>query len=196
MAKKRQKKGSSKISSKVEHEEDEDQPLQEGDIARRHDFEGLISCETGAALGPIVSAQLVPWVPPFTAEYLIILADPRAQSSDLRRGIQYISSNASPDILQQVIAINSDEVNITKSWIDRTMTQGGNDGSDTEGDAALIRIFSDRNWEWMQRYSAVDDGRWSMSMMVIDSDAVIRRVIRDVDPSQACQLLAEAIDKR
>ena len=116
------------------------------------------------------------------------------QSSDLRRAIQYISSNASPDILQQVIAINSDEVNITKSWIDRTMTQRGDDGSDTEGDAALIHVFSDRNWEWMRRYSAVDDGRWSMSMMVIDSDAVIRRVIRDVDPSQACQLLAEAIE--
>ena len=192
-AKKSQKKDSSKIS-KVEREKDEDQPLQEGDTARRHDFEGLISCETGAALGPIVSAQLVPWVPPFTAEYLIILADPRAQSSDLRRAIQYISSNASPDILQQVIAINSDEVNITKSWIDRTKTQRGDDGSDTEGDAALIHVFSDRNWEWMRRYSAVDNGRWSMSMMVIDSDAVIRRVVRDVDPSQACQLLAEAIE--
>ena len=192
-AKKSQKKDSSKIS-KVERDEDEDQPLQEGNTARRHDFEGLISCETGAALGPIVSAQLVPWVPPFTVEYLIILADPMAQSSYLRRAIQYISSNASPDILQQVIAINSDEVNITKSWIDRTKTQRGDDGSDTEGDAALIRIFSDRNWEWMRRYSAVDNGRWSMSMMVIDSDAVIRRVVRDVDPSQACQLLAEAIE--
>ena len=190
--KQRQKKDKSKTSQN-EHEDDEDQPLKEGDVARRHDFEGLVSCETGAALGPIVSAQLVPWVPPFTAEYLVILADPRAQSSDLRRAIQYISSNVSPDIVQQVISINSDEVGITKSWIDRTMTQqGGDDDSGTEGDAGLIRIFSDRNWEWMRRYSAVDDGRWSMSIMVIDSDAVIRKVIRDVDPSQACQVLAEA----
>lgn len=191
--KQRQKKDKSKTSQN-EHEDDEDRPLQEGDIARRHDFEGLVSCETGAALGPIVSAQLVPWVPPFTAEYLVILADPRAQSSDLRRTIQYISSNVSPNIFQQVIAINSDEVSITKSWVDRAMTQQGDDGSGTEGDAGLIRIFSDRNWEWMRRYSAVDDGRWSMSMMVIDGDAVIRKVIRDVDPSQVCQVLAEAIE--
>ena len=194
-AKKSQKKDSSKIS-KVERDEDEDQPLQEGNTARRHDFEGLISCETGAALGPIVSAQLVPWVPPFTAEYLIILVDPRAQSSDLRRAVQYVSSNTSPDILRHIIAINSDEVSVTKSWIERTTTQPqqSNDGGNGEDNEGLLRIFSDRNWEWMRRYSAVDDGRWSMSMMVIDSDAVIRKVIRDVDPSQACQLLAEAIE--
>ena len=193
--KKRQRKDNIK-TSQVKEEEDEDQPLQEGDIARRHDFEGLLSCETGNALGPIVSAQLVPWVPPFTAEYLIVLADPRAQSSDLRRAVQYVSSNTSPDILRHIIAINSDEVSVTKSWIERTMTQPkqSNDGGNGEDNEGLLRIFSDRNWEWMRRYSAVDDGRWSMSMMVIDSDAVIRKVIRDVDPSQACQLLAEAIE--
>ena len=191
-ANKTQTKGSE--ASQIQEEGDEDQVLQEGDIARRHDFEGLTSCETGAALGPIVSAQLVPWVPPFTADYLIILADPRAQSFDLRRTVQYVSSNVSPDILRQVIAISSDEVRVTKSWIDRTTTQQVSDGGRDEDSAGLLRIFSDRDWEWMRRYSAVDDGRWSMSMMVIDSDAVIRKVTRDVDPSQACQLLGEAIE--
>jgi hypothetical protein len=191
-AKTKQKKGRNTGKAQEEEEEAEDQPLQEGDIARRHDFEGLVTLD-GSALGPMLSAQLVPWVPPFTAEYLVVLADPRAQSSDLRRAIQYVSSNTSPDVLKHVIAINSDEVSETKSWIERVGPQGS-DGDRSEGDGDLLRIFSDRDWEWMRRYSAVDDGRWSMTMIIIDTDAVIRKVIRDVEPSQVCQLLAEAIE--
>ena len=193
-AKKRQKKANAKKAQAEEDDEDddEDRPLQEGDIASRYDFDRLTSCETGAALGPMLSAQLVPWVPPFVADYLIILVDPRAQSSDLRRSVQYISSNTSPDVRRQVIAITADDVSVTQSWIDRTAPQTGDD-ADGDGNL-LLRMFSDRDWEWMRRYSAVDDGRWSMSMVVIDSDAVIRRVIRDVDPSHACQLLAEVTE--
>lgn len=85
-------------------------------------------------------------------------------------------------MLEQVIAINSDEVVETKSWLNRSEV-------DTP-----IRIFSDRNWEWMRRYSAVvSDGRWSMSLMVIDSSGIIRKVLRDVDPAKASQLLTDAI---
>ena len=192
-AKKRQKKANAKKAQAEEDDEDDDEgrPLQEGDIASRYDFDRLISCETGSPLGPMLSAQLVPWVPPFIADYLIILADPRAQSSDLRRSVQYVSSNTSPDVRRQVIAITADDVSVTQSWIDRTAPQTGDDA---DGDGNLLRMFSDRDWEWMRRYSAVDDGRWSMSMVVIDSDAVIRRVIRDVDPSHVCQLLVEVIE--
>ena len=192
-AKKRQKKVNAKKAQAEEDDEDDDEgrPLQEGDIASRYDFDRLISCETGSPLGPMLSAQLVPWVPPFVADYLVILADPRAQSSDLRRSVQYVSSNTSPNVRRQVIAITADDVSVTQSWIDRTAPQTGDDA---DGDGNLLRMFSDRDWEWMRRYSAVDDGRWSMSMVVIDSDAVIRRVIRDVDPSHVCQLLVEVIE--
>ena len=192
-AKKRQKKVNAKKAQaeKEGEDDDKDRPLQEGDIASRYDFDRLISCETGTALGPMLSAQLVPWVPPFAADYLIILADPRAQSSDLRRSVQYISSNTAPDVRRQVIAITADDVSVTQSWIGRAAPQAS-DGADDDGN--LLRMFSDKDWEWMRRYSAVDDGRWSMSMVVIDSDAIIRRVIRDVDPSHACQLLVEAIE--
>lgn len=133
-------------------------------------------------MGSINAARLVPWVPPFVADYMVIIVDPRAQSGDLRRTIQYLISNISPDVLEQVIAINSDDVTETISWMNRSKV-------DTP-----VRIFSDRNWEWMRRYSAVvSDGRWSMSLMIIDNSGAIRKVLRDVDPSKASQLLTDAV---
>ena len=141
----------------------------------------MVSCESSAPLGPINAARLVPWVPPFVADYMVIVADPRAQSGDLRKTIQYLTSN-NPDILERVIAINSDDVVETTSWLNRSEV-------DTP-----IRIFSDRNWEWMRRYSAVvSDGRWAMSLFIIDSSGVLRKVLRNVDPSKASQLVTDAV---
>jgi len=164
-------------------EDDVNVPLREGDIARRGDFETLFCCDSGGPVGPIDAARLVPWVPPFVADYIVILADPRAQSHDLRRTVQYLTSNLAPDVLRHTIAINSDEVTETEAWIHRA-----------EIDTPM-RIFSDRNWAWMRRYSAVvGNGRWSMSITVIDNAGVIRDVVRDVDPSKASQLVAAAIE--
>jgi hypothetical protein len=84
------------------------QVLQEGDIAKRLDFETLISLITSQRLGSIGAAQLVPWVPPYLQNCLVVLADPRPQSSDLRRSIQYLSSNLKPEILAQVAVISAD----------------------------------------------------------------------------------------
>jgi len=176
----RRKKETSK--NEAVKEEDEDKPLQEGDVARRGDFETLISRESSAPLGPIDAARLVPWVPPFVADYMVIVADPRAQSGDLRKTIQYLTSNTSPDILERVIAISSDGVVETTSWLNRSKV-------DTP-----IKIFSDRNWEWMRRYSAVvSDGRWAMSLLVIDSSGVLRKVLTNVDPSKSSQLVNDAV---
>lgn len=178
----KRKKNKSAATKKGE-EGDINAPLQEGDIARRGDFETLLCCDSGSLVGPIDAARLVPWVPPFVADYIVILADPRAQSTDLRRTVQYLTSNLAPDILKQTIAISSDEVVETNGWIRRA-----------EIDTPM-RIFSDRNWAWMQRYSAVgSDGRWSMSITVIDNSGVIQNVVRDVDPSKASQLVTTAVE--
>jgi hypothetical protein len=85
--------------------------LQEGDIAQRRHFEKLIALESSQPLGAMEAAKLVPWVPPYIHNYLVVLADPRRQSSDLRQSIQYLtSSNLEPAVLSQVIAISADPV--------------------------------------------------------------------------------------
>ena len=58
-----------------------------------------------------------------------------------------------------------------------------------------IRIFSDPKLEWMRMYSAVvDDERWSMSVLVIDTDAVIQTLERYVDPSKASQFVTDMVE--
>jgi hypothetical protein len=87
---------------------------QEGDVAKRLEFERLVSLETGQPLGAVGAAQLVPWVPPYLVNYLVVLADPRKQSGDLRQSMQFLASNLEPEMLSQVIAISADPYLETK----------------------------------------------------------------------------------
>lgn len=89
-------------------EPDEDQHFQEGDIARRRHFESLVSVTTKQPLGPMAAAHLVPWVPPYLSRYLIILADPRKQSPELRSALQFLTSSTAPSILLNTVAIVAD----------------------------------------------------------------------------------------
>jgi hypothetical protein len=86
--------------------------------AQRIHFESLIDLETRKELGSISAAQLVPWVPPFLNDCLIVFADPRKTSGDLRQTIKYLSSacdnlkddNRKQKITKQVICITVDSV--------------------------------------------------------------------------------------
>ena len=64
------------------------------EVQRLH-FESLIDVETSAPLGAIGAAKLVPWVPPFVKIGLIVLADPRSNSNDLRKAMKYEHSSQS-----------------------------------------------------------------------------------------------------
>ena len=94
-------------------EEAESRPLKEGDTAKRRHFEPLVSLETSQPLGAMGAAQLVPWVPPYLTSYLVVLADPRKQSGDLRQSIQYLTANLSSEILSQVIVVTADPTDET-----------------------------------------------------------------------------------
>jgi Golgi nucleoside diphosphatase len=86
-------------------------------IAQRIHFESLIDVQTSRQLGAIVAAQLVPWVPPYLNDCLIVFADPRTNSMDLRQAIKYLSSACSnledgnpqqQKIMDQVVVITAD----------------------------------------------------------------------------------------
>jgi len=50
-------------------------------------------------------------VPPYLSDYLVVLADPRRQSSragDLRRAVPYLASDLPPEILPNVAVITAD----------------------------------------------------------------------------------------
>ena len=80
------------------------QPKQKEPDAYRVDFESLIAIETGAPLGPIGAAQLLPWIPPFTSSSgrLIILSDPRPQSTEFQKCIEYLSSSSNTNLQEML----------------------------------------------------------------------------------------------
>ena len=81
------------------------QPQPNEPDAYRIDFESLMSIETGAPLGPIGAAKLLPWIPPFTSSSgrLIILSDPQPQSTDFQKCIEYLSSSSSDSTIQDML---------------------------------------------------------------------------------------------
>lgn len=92
--------------------------------AQRIHFESLIDIESSRELGGIGAAKLVPWVPPFLNDCLIVFADPRTNSGGLRQTIKYLASVCSHSeeddsdedkrrkqkIVDQVIFITADPV--------------------------------------------------------------------------------------
>jgi hypothetical protein len=126
------KKSKKRKQSAVEAESEETEKrllcLQEGDIAQRRHFEKLIALESSQPLGAMEAAMLVPWVPPYIHNYLVVLADPRKQSSDLRQSIQYLtssssSSNLEPAIpLSQIIVISADPVREITRYVSKQPT--------------------------------------------------------------------------
>jgi hypothetical protein len=60
--------------------------------------------------------------------------------------------------------------------------------------SAIGGIYSDPQLAWMQAYSTIPkDARWSMAMVLLDTDGVIRQVAREVEPSHACRVIVEMV---
>ena len=89
----------------------DDLPLQVGDKSQRIHFETLVDAFTKKPLGSMGAAKLVPWVPPFIHRNIIIVVDPRKQSSEFRTALQYLESNneqRKESAASNVIGITSD----------------------------------------------------------------------------------------
>lgn len=154
-------------------------------VPQRSFFEDLIDIETGKTLGPIDAAKLVPWVPPYLTDCLVIFTDPRTNSGDLRQTFKYMTSTLEDQdnnekFNQQVIFVCAESVQEMKSWLRRSNIESS------------LRIFSDPEMKFLSAYEVVGgddtDYRWSMSMLVFDTDGKKPKVIRDVDPSHASQM--------
>ena len=59
-------------------------------VAERIHFEALVNVTTSQPLGAMAAARLVPWVPPYLTDSLVVLTDPRRHSRDLKVALQYV----------------------------------------------------------------------------------------------------------
>lgn len=163
------------------------QSLNQGDKASRRDFEKLLQIDNVSSLrvlGPIKAAQLVPWVPPFLTSHLVIVADPRRKSTDLRATVQYLA-----DTPYNLMAVTADDPSELLAWKKRV-------GIDDSKSRSNITLLVDSSTEWMRQYSCIDDtDRWSTHILVIDSDGIIQVHCAKVDPLQATQIVTSAVRK-
>jgi hypothetical protein len=97
----------------------DDVPLEVGGKAQRVHFEALIDTRIKQPLGSMGAAKLVPWVPPFRHQNVIIVVDPRKQSSDFRTAIQYLEGNdeIKTAALTSIIGITSDTAEEVNAYV-------------------------------------------------------------------------------
>jgi len=182
--------GPNKQASPEEEEEEEFSPLQVGDRSRRRDFELLTNVTSGIPLGAMQAAQLVPWVPPFVTDYLVVVADPRPRSLDLRRAIEYLHSTyhlgEEQDARIRFTAVVADDATQeTAAW----MTRVGIVASDF---AVLQDGATNLDDSFLTTYGC-REGQWSLHALVMDNDGMIRLHETDVDPSNVCAMVKDGI---
>jgi alkyl hydroperoxide reductase subunit AhpC len=150
------------------------------------------------------AASLVPWVPPFLSKYLVVIADPRRQSTDLYKAIQYLeaqssSSSSETSMASQTIVISADSVRDMMAWNKRNNHHGTigdttNTNTNTNSHPVMVRMFEDPSLQWMKTYNCIHDlDRWSMSVLIFDSSGIIRHHSREVDPSRVYQLVSDVV---
>ena len=81
------------------------------------------------------------------------------------------------------------------SWLKRNGIDSAT-ATATATSTSKVRIFSDPQLSFMASYEIIGDDidhRWSMTMLVFDTNGDILRVERDVDPSRSNQLVSSTI---
>ncbi|CAJ1954444.1 unnamed protein product [Cylindrotheca closterium] len=178
----------------------QDQEAKKRQNAQRLYFEPLINVQTNQAMGTIEAAKLVPWVPPYLKDCLMVIVDPRPNSAVFRQSIQYLGSAAVEQlqveqskkkrdnsdrksqrtIQDQVIFITADSTKEMQAWLKRSKTE------------SPIQIFSDPDLAWMNQYKASEG--WFMSMLTFDTDGAIVENNVNIQSSSVTQLVLDTLE--
>lgn len=150
-------------------------------------FESLVNVETCQALGAIGAAELVPWVPPFLVDELIVVCDPRQSSADLRAAVQYLKNQDCNKHKWRVIGITADAPPQARGWWGRLKEANQVEGcDDDDDDDSTVQLFSDSHLEWMTAHEVLD---WSLTLLVFDTDGVVTRMESNVDPRKIVSMV-------
>jgi len=127
--------------------------LYEGDTAPITPFAELLCIESGEPIGEGGMLRLLPWEgsannkSSYVDDYLVIIADPRPKSIELRTAMRRITDTLESTVLEKVVIINTD----TPAENRRLMKKNYNDKD------AKFRILCDENMEWMREYTALGE---------------------------------------
>jgi len=170
--------------TKSQEEEDVDAGVRgvdrlfEGDPAPTEPFEDLINFTTDKALGKNGASRVVPWLNKSSSkhnDFLIVVADPRGKSSELRTAIKNISKLVPAGTLSNMIVINADSPGENRRFLKKNEINN-------------ISIYSDEKREWMREYTVLGENRWAMCMMVL-TEGRVDKLVREVDVELATQVI-------
>jgi hypothetical protein len=156
--------------------------LFEGDPAPSDCFQELVNIRTENAIGATGAQRLVPWLgknPDRHTDYLIVLSDPRPQSTELRQICQQLLGDLPMDIRSKLIIVNADSPAENRRWFKKEKLDG------------QLEVYSDEKMEWMRAYTALGEKRWSITMFIIANEQV-QKLAREVDVYAACRVVQNA----
>lgn len=157
--------------------------LFEGDPAPIEPFEDLISIMTENALAKKGAKRIVPWINTKISkqkDYLVVISDPRENSSELRNTMKLLTKGLNAEILSKTIIINADTPAVNRRWLKKQELTDS------------IKIYTDEKREWMREYSALGDNRWRMTMFIL-ADGRVQKLIRELDEVLAVKAISNAV---
>jgi hypothetical protein len=123
--------------------------LYEGDPAPTNPFAELLSIENGEPIGKGGMKRLVPWEgsrSTTSADYLVVITDPRPKSIELRTAMRRLNDALNADILKKCLIINTDTPSENRRFLKKNF-----------GEELDLRILCDENMEWMREYTALGE---------------------------------------
>jgi hypothetical protein len=120
----------------------------------------LLDVENGEAIGKGGVKRLVPWEgsrSTTSADYLVVITDPRPKSVELRTGIKRLSGALKADVLKKCVIINADTPSENRRFVKKNLEEKTD-----------IKILSDENLEWMREYTALGEKVSGLVYFVFD----------------------------
>eukprot|EP00553_Chaetoceros_curvisetus_P003224 CAMPEP_0204618154 /NCGR_PEP_ID=MMETSP0717-20131115/4894_1 /ASSEMBLY_ACC=CAM_ASM_000666 /TAXON_ID=230516 /ORGANISM="Chaetoceros curvisetus" /LENGTH=243 /DNA_ID=CAMNT_0051631835 /DNA_START=295 /DNA_END=1026 /DNA_ORIENTATION=- len=157
----------------------------EGDPAPTEPFEDLINMVTGNALGTNGKQRVVPWLNKSSAkqkDYLVIISDPRAKSTELRSTMSRMSKGLPADVLSRLVVINADTPAENRRFLKKNNIEN-------------IHVLCDEKREWMREYTVLGEQRWAMCMIVVQEERV-KNLVRELDVELATQVIKTAVAQK
>lgn len=159
--------------------------LFEGDDAPVEVFHSLVkpsSSSTPLPLGEIGAKRIVPWLGSTysSSEYLIVVTDPRSKSSELKRVVKSLNAMLPQTIKSRMIVVTSDSAKDNFKHM-------------KSSEITSFDIYSDENREFMRQYTALGEKRWAICMFIV-ADGIIQRIVRELDPDFAPDVVRKAVN--
>uniref|UniRef100_A0A7S1YVU1 Thioredoxin-like fold domain-containing protein n=1 Tax=Ditylum brightwellii TaxID=49249 RepID=A0A7S1YVU1_9STRA len=160
--------------------------LFEGDPAPIKPFHSLISSTNSKPLGEYATNHnILPWLHPTkpnNSDYVLLITDPRAKSSELRELIQQAYATLPSSIKSKIMFISSDGVGDMKKFMKKNKMEL----------EVWKGMYCDENKSFMREYTALGEKRWSMSMFIL-ADGRVQKLVRDLDGVMACKVIVNAV---